>query len=422
MEVRMDSRTGAVLTGIDPVVTQIQQRLQARPKEWLRALRKDFGKLADVEKEIHQAFSQMADQVVAGLLAEATAGDDFAEAAKKKVSAADPERKRRRGEARPLRLRLFGGLLLWVTTLYCSPKLRTGKKRGREGAGLYPEWGLLGIQEGKSPALVREVGRLTALLPSYEAVQHELAERGTKLDIKEVHGIGRYAAQASLTLRRRELERYRQGHRGGRVGRRGGVDRDRLFGASRRGGPHGLCQFSPPQTAGGQRRDRERDPTGDQFAHEGKQHLLERRERRRHACSPRPGAESPLAGDVYQDQRQHVRGPPPELALASARHGRSAEGGHRDCAADAPNRDAVSWLRRSCMTPKWEGTPYKNTVSAATGGPWTPRFANLFKRAGLSLDDEINLVRVPGHYGPHSEQYHRIVYQRLRMSLTNAPD
>jgi hypothetical protein len=117
----------------------------------------------------------------------------------------------RGGEPRPLRVRLLGGLLLWVTTLYCSPARRSGKGRGREGSGLYPELGLLGIQEGKSPALVRYVGRLTALLPSYETVQHELAERGLHLNIKEVHGIGQYAGQAALTYRRRELERYREG-------------------------------------------------------------------------------------------------------------------------------------------------------------------------------------------------------------------
>jgi hypothetical protein len=117
----------------------------------------------------------------------------------------------RGGERRPLRVRLLGGLLIYVMTIYCSPARRTGRGRGREGSGLYPELAVLGIQEGKSPALVRDIGRLTALLPSYETVQQELAERGLKLNIKEVHGIGQYAGQAALTYRRRELELYREG-------------------------------------------------------------------------------------------------------------------------------------------------------------------------------------------------------------------
>ena len=48
--------------------------------------------------------------------------------------------------------------MLYVATLYCSPARRTGKGRGREGSGLYPELGVLGIHEGKSPALVRADG------------------------------------------------------------------------------------------------------------------------------------------------------------------------------------------------------------------------------------------------------------------------
>ena len=101
--------------------------------------------------------------------------------------------------------------MIYVTTLYCGPSLRTGRGRGREGSGVYPELAVLGIQEGKSPALVRDIGRQTALLPSYAAAQQELAERGLVLNIKEVHGIGQHAGAAALTYRRRELELYRQG-------------------------------------------------------------------------------------------------------------------------------------------------------------------------------------------------------------------
>jgi hypothetical protein len=118
-------------------------------------------------------------------------------------------------------VRLLGGLLIYVTTLYCgpAPRQRRGRGRGCEGAGVYPEWAMLGIQEGKSPALVREVARQTALLPSYEMARQELAEHGLDLDIKEVHGIGQHAGQAALTYRARELELYRQGKLAAQDGR-----------------------------------------------------------------------------------------------------------------------------------------------------------------------------------------------------------
>jgi hypothetical protein len=117
----------------------------------------------------------------------------------------------RAGEARPLLLRLLGGLVLCVTTLYCGPKGRTGNGRGREGSGLYPELAVLGFHEGNSPALVRKVGRLTALLPSFATAQAELAADGVSLDIKVVHTIALRLGAEVLTTRLRDLERYRNG-------------------------------------------------------------------------------------------------------------------------------------------------------------------------------------------------------------------
>lgn len=84
MEVRLESQKGTKVIGIDPVLAEIQQRLQAHPKEWLKALEQDPGNFANLEQEIHRAFAQMADRVMAGLLAQATADAAFADAAKKK--------------------------------------------------------------------------------------------------------------------------------------------------------------------------------------------------------------------------------------------------------------------------------------------------------------------------------------------------
>jgi hypothetical protein len=110
-----------------------------------------------------------------------------------------------------LTVRLLGGLVLCITTLYCGPKPRTGAGRGREGSGLYPELAVLGFSEGSSPALASRVARMTALLPSFQTTRDELARDGLSLNIKEVHRIALQQGFELLTTRLRDLERYRDG-------------------------------------------------------------------------------------------------------------------------------------------------------------------------------------------------------------------
>jgi hypothetical protein len=117
----------------------------------------------------------------------------------------------RAAEARPLLVRLLGGLVLFISTLYCGPKVRGGGGRGREGTGLYPELAALGFSEGSSPALASRVARQTALLPSYAVARDELAADGLALNIKEVHRISKQLGAEMLTTRKRDLERYRAG-------------------------------------------------------------------------------------------------------------------------------------------------------------------------------------------------------------------
>jgi hypothetical protein len=110
-----------------------------------------------------------------------------------------------------LRLRLLGGLVLWVSTLYCGPAARTGRGRGREGTGIYPELAAYRFYEGASPALASRVARWSVLLPSYEAARRELEQQGVRLDVKVVHRIARQVGAAVLVTRTRDLERWRAG-------------------------------------------------------------------------------------------------------------------------------------------------------------------------------------------------------------------
>ncbi|QRN94234.1 AHH domain-containing protein [Archangium violaceum] len=61
-------------------------------------------------------------------------------------------------------------------------------------------------------------------------------------------------------------------------------------------------------------------------------------------------------------------------------------------------------------TDKW-------TDATHSGGPWTPKFKQLFDQAGMSLDDPANKVRVRGHVGPHPQEYHEEVLDRLRDAM-----
>lgn len=62
-------------------------------------------------------------------------------------------------------------------------------------------------------------------------------------------------------------------------------------------------------------------------------------------------------------------------------------------------------------TNKWKDATH-------SGGPWTPKLQKLFDRAGMSLDDPANRVRVPGHKGPHPREYHEEVYSILDQATT----
>jgi hypothetical protein len=81
---------------------------------------------------------------------------------------------------------------------------------------------------------------------------------------------------------------------------------------------------------------------------------------------------------------------------------------HAMIGATAPVKGEGPW--HHIATDKWSDATH-------SGGPWTPRFQELFDRAGMSLNDPANKVRVRGHRGPHPEEYHEEVYERLRRAV-----
>lgn len=107
-------------------------------------------------------------------------------------------------------IRLLGGLAITVTTLYCAPRGRSGKGRGVEGGGLYPELAAYRISEGSSPNVQAEVGRQVGQLP-IEQARAELTRRGLELDEKAVRRIASEHGEQMLATRTRDLLRFRAG-------------------------------------------------------------------------------------------------------------------------------------------------------------------------------------------------------------------
>jgi hypothetical protein len=84
MEVRVAGKGGPLVKNVAEVLRQVQQQLHDQQGQWVAQLREQPAKFVDLEAQIHRTFQDLADQVVAGVLAQATATDAFAPDAQKK--------------------------------------------------------------------------------------------------------------------------------------------------------------------------------------------------------------------------------------------------------------------------------------------------------------------------------------------------
>jgi len=191
-------------------VDQTGRALIAREEEWLGRLGNDPAGFAAIEREVHEQARRQADLYVAGLLAKASECPETARHVGQVIASAEVPLRPVEKKRRPVIVRLLGGLAITVMTLYCSPRGRSGKGRGAEGGGLYPELAAYRISEGCTPNVQAEVGRLVGLLP-IAAARGELARRGLGLDEKAVRRIASELGAQMLSVRTRDLLRFRTG-------------------------------------------------------------------------------------------------------------------------------------------------------------------------------------------------------------------
>jgi len=73
MEVRINKdKTAPVVSSPPEVVEQLAEQLRVKQQQWLQRLTQQPQSFAALEASVHLAFDQLADQLVASLLAKAT--------------------------------------------------------------------------------------------------------------------------------------------------------------------------------------------------------------------------------------------------------------------------------------------------------------------------------------------------------------
>lgn len=208
-DLHVEERNAPPVVSPEEMAGRFHGELIGAMPEWKRRLGDDPSRLAELEHDVRDAFIRGADLVVAGLIALVMKQPGFDEAC---------EQTRRHyrvplssGRMRPLRIRLLGGLLVWVASLYCEPRRGWFRKAEDNVPGLHVELAQFGFCKGCSPALESRVSRQAALNPSLQFAQEELARDGLEMDVKTIARITYQCGRGMLALRTGELMQWRFG-------------------------------------------------------------------------------------------------------------------------------------------------------------------------------------------------------------------
>jgi hypothetical protein len=206
---KVDGRDGAAIESVEEMAGRFSSELMTLMPSWKERLTSRPDELEQLEHDVHGAFDRGADLVLAGLIAVVMKQKAFeASCEKTRRSFAQPLA---RGRQREVRVRLLGGLVMWIASLYCDPRKRLfGSSEGKV-RGQYVELAEFGFGKGVSPGLQSRVARQAVICSSFEMARDELNRNGLQMDVKTVRRITYQCGEGLLQLRKHELMLWREG-------------------------------------------------------------------------------------------------------------------------------------------------------------------------------------------------------------------
>ncbi len=205
----VDGKNGDPIQSVAEMFAKFSGELIPRLPEWEKQLAADPEQLDELERDIHKAFARGAGLVVAGLVSVAMQKKEFAERAEQtRQQFAQPLSK---GTNRKMAIRLLGGVIMWVNSLYCPPSRKTSRGENTAVAGLHIEQVQFGFAKKASPALESQVSRQAALCSSFDLARDEMVRTGIDINVKTVRRVAQQCGDKLLKLRTHQLEQWRAG-------------------------------------------------------------------------------------------------------------------------------------------------------------------------------------------------------------------
>ena len=206
---RLDPKQSDFIASPEATIGGVFAELMTLVPGWKQRFLANPAALPELEREIQIHFIRGADLAVVGLVSwfmqQAQFGDVMDRVRQDSLTPLAP------GRWREVKVRLLGGLVMWVTSLYCQARGRADEEAQESTAGLNLGLAAMGFAKGCSAGLESKVARQVALGPSIEFARSQLARDGVLLDEKAVRRITLQCGESLLTLRQHELELFRNG-------------------------------------------------------------------------------------------------------------------------------------------------------------------------------------------------------------------
>lgn len=203
---RVDGPNSPKVKSADEMIGRFVSELTAGLSEWRSRLQANPTLWPEIEQKLHAAFRRGADLIGVGLIAELD-GPELAERSEQTRAGYDYPLEI--GRRRQVKIQMLGGVIVWITSLFCSARRRASDGSGKSPPGVYVELLQYGFAKGCTSAVESKVARQAALCPSFDFACQELKRDGLSLNVKTVRRIAQQCGEGFLRDRWRNLMAFR---------------------------------------------------------------------------------------------------------------------------------------------------------------------------------------------------------------------